>query len=55
MAKIVFESSLDGSKVILLNKYLTITNNNKDNNDDKPNLSESSPFKPASLALFFVI
>ena len=31
MAKIVFESSLDGSKVILLNKYLTIRNNNKDN------------------------
>ena len=31
MAEIFFESSLEGSKIILLNKYLTITNNNRDN------------------------
>ena len=54
MAEIFFETSLEGSKIILLNKYLTITNNNTDNNDNKPNLSEISPVKPATLALYVV-
>ena len=31
MAEIFFDSSLEGFKVILLNKYLMITNNNRDN------------------------
>jgi len=54
MAEIFFESSLEGSKIILLNKYLTITNNNTDNNDNKPNLSESNPVKPATLAFYWL-
>ena len=55
MGENFFESSLEGSKIILLNKYLTITNNNTDNNDNKPNLSEISPVKPATLALLIII